>query len=439
MKNLKHIVRREYLTRVKKKSFILTTLLTPLALGLFIFVLGFIMNYDDDEKNVIAVVDKSGIFNKPADLAKSGNTSFELTDATVENLRENFETNDFSAILYIPEIKNIYAQSHTIYYYSENSPSFDLEYVLSSRVKNKIRNYKIEQLQLDKKELSALETTVDLDPEPITEGEKDKSKYTSTVAAAIGGFMGFIMYLTVFIYGMMVLRSVMEEKTNRIVEVMISSVKPFVLMLGRIIGVGGVGLTQLAIWAVLIPMIQFAASAFWGFDSSQISAMGGEIPVDQGGMTDDLYLVMNEIVNQDWWSIIPLFLIYFVGGYLLYASMFAAVGSAIGDDMTEGQSLTIPITIPVAIAFYIMITTVQSPNSSLAIFSSIFPLFSPIVMPARLAFDPPIWQVILSIVCLVGTCLLFTWIAGRIYRIGILMYGKKAGFKDLARWFFKQY
>ena len=167
--------------------------------------------------------------------------------------------------------------------------------------------------------------------------------------------------------------------------------------------------------------------------------MGGEMPVDQGGMADDLYMVMNEIVNQNWWSIIPLFLIYFIGGYFLYASMFAAVGSAIGDDMTEGQSLTIPITIPVALAFYIMITTVQSPNSSLAVFSSIFPLFSPIVMPARLAFDPPIWQVILSIACLIGACLLFTWIAGRIYRIGILMYGKKASFKDLARWFFKQY
>ena len=229
----------------------------------------------------------------------------------------------------------------------------------------------------------------------------------------------------------------MEEKTNRIVEVMISTVKPFELMLGKIIGVGGVGLTQLAIWAVLIPIIQITASAFWGIDTSELTSLDPSI--DQEEIMGDFAMIMAEISNQNWWSIIPLFLFYFIGGYLLYASLFAAVGSAIGDDITEGQALTIPITIPVAIAFYIMITAVQSPNSTLAVFSSIFPLFSPIVMPARLAFEPPIWQLLVSMVVLIGTCIFFTWIAGRIYRIGILMYGKKASFKDLFRWFFKQY
>lgn len=440
MKNLKLIIQREYLSRVKKKSFIITTLITPLAIGLFIFVLGFILSYSDSEKKTIAVVDHSGIFNKPADLAKSGNTSFELVDATVEELKANFEDTNFDAVLYIPEIKNLYAQSHTIFFYSEKSPSLDLEMVLSNRVKNKIRNFKIKELNLNQKELDALNTSVDLDPEPISDTAKDKSKHTNAVAAGLGGFMGFIMYLTVFIYGMMVLRSVMEEKTNRIVEVMISSVKPFELMLGKIIGVGGVGLTQLAVWAILIPIIQIIASMFWGVDTSDINQLSmDQAGIDQEDVMGEFSMIMSEIANQNWWSIIPLFLFYFLGGYLLYASMFAAVGSAIGDDMTEGQALTIPITIPVAIAFYIMIVTVQSPNSNLAIFSSIFPLFSPIVMPARLAFEPPIWQMILSIVVLIGTCLFFTWVAGRIYRIGILMYGKKASFKELFRWFFKQY
>ena len=156
-------------------------------------------------------------------------------------------------------------------------------------------------------------------------------------------------------------------------------------MLGKIIGVGGVGLTQLVIWAVLIPIIQIVASAFWGVDTSDLTSLDPSI--DQEEIMSDFSMIMAEIANQNWWSIIPLFLFYFLGGYLLYASLFAAVGSAIGDDMTEGQALTIPITIPVAIAFYIMITVVQSPNSNLAIFSSIFPLFSLIVMPARLAFD----------------------------------------------------
>jgi ABC-2 type transport system permease protein len=416
MKNLKLIIAREYLTRVKKKSFIITTLITPLAIGLFIFVLGFILTYDDGEENNIAVVDHSGIFNKPADLARTGNTTFELADATVEELKSSYESNGFDAILYIPEVKNLYAQTHTIFYYSEKSPSLDLELILSNRVKSKIRNYKIKELNLDKKELEALETTIDIDPEPIIDGDKDQSKHTNMVAAAIGGFMGFIMYLAVFIYGSMVFRSVMEEKTNRIVEVMISSVKPFELMLGKIVGVGGVGLTQLAIWAILIPIIQILASAFWGVDTSEISNL--DPGINQEEIMGEFSMIMTEIANQNWWSIIPLFLFYFLGGYLLYASLFAAIGSAIGDDVAEGQALTIPISIPVAIAFYIMITTVQSPNSSLAIFSSIFPLFSPIVMPARLAFEPPIWQLLLSLVTLIGTCIFFTWVAGRIYRIG---------------------
>ena len=284
-----------------------------------------------------------------------------------------------------------------------------------------------------------METSVELDPEPIIEGDKDKTKYTSGIAAVLGGAMGLIMYLVIFIYGSMVMKSVMEEKTNRIVEVMISTVKPFELMLGKILGVGGVGLTQLAIWSILLPMIQVLITFIWGVDTSQVSAMGDDMAIDQEGITDNISMIFNEILSQNWWSIVPLFIFYFIGGYLLYASMFAAIGSAIGDDMGEAQTLTLPISVPAMIAFYMVFPVVQSPNSSLAIFASIFPLFSPIVMPARLAFDPPMWQIIVSIVCLLGTCLLFTWIAGRIYRIGILMYGKKASFKDLGRWFFKQY
>ena len=266
------------------------------------------------------------------------------------------------------------------------------------------------------------------------EGE---SKFTTAIGAGIGGVMGFIMYMTIFIYGMMVMRSVMEEKTSRIVEVMISSVKPFQLMLGKIIGVGGVGLTQILIWSILIPIGYLLVGLFFDFDLEQMnSAAAAGSNVDVAGMEDEIMIFMNEVRNMNWWSILPLFLFYFLGGYFLYSSMFAAVGSAMGDDLGEGQALTIPITIPVILALYIMMVVVTAPQSNLAIWSSIFPLFSPIVMPARLAFSPPIWQILVSMAVLAATSIFFVWVSARIYRVGILMYGKKVGFKEIGKWLF---
>lgn len=244
------------------------------------------------------------------------------------------------------------------------------------------------------------------------------------------------MYMTVFIYGMMVMRSVMEEKTNRIVEVMISSVKPFQLMLGKIIGVGAVGLTQVAIWAILIPTMSFLVTLLFGFDSAQMNTSMPAAEINPDDTEAMIALAMGELTGQNWALILPLFILYFLGGYFLYSSLFAAVGSAMGDDLGEGQALTLPITIPVIIAFYIMFVAVQAPNSSLAVWASIFPLFSPIVMPARLAFEPPMWEILLSIAVLIASCTFFVWLSGRIYRVGILMYGKKVTFKELGKWLF---
>ena len=250
--------------------------------------------------------------------------------------------------------------------------------------------------------------------------------------------MGFIMYIVVFVYGAMVMRSVMEEKTTRIVEVMISSVQPFQLMLGKIIGVGAVGLTQVAVWAILIPSLTFLAQLFFNIDTSQFAAAEAAAEVDPDDMEAMMALGLPEIWNIRWWVILPLFVLYFLGGYFLYSSMFAAVGASMGDDMGEGQSLTLPIAIPVILALYIMMAAVQAPNSSLSVWSSIFPLFSPIVMPARLAFNPPFWEVFLSVTVLMGTSMFFVWLSGRVYRVGILMYGKKVTLKEIGKWMFRR-
>ncbi len=434
MNKLWLIIQREYLTRVKKRSFILATILTPLAFGLFMVIVSVIFSYESDDLKRIAILDKENILNSISD---ENNLIFKFEDAPLSELKENFEEKNYDAIMVIPPMKNLQDTRLTVFYYSDDPPGLDMRLMIENKLQKSIRKYKISALNLDAKELESLDTKVSINPEPIDESKADVSAMAAGVGAAIGGVMGFIMYMAVFIYGNMVMRSVMEEKTSRIVEVMISSVKPFQLMMGKIIGVGGVGLTQLIIWAILIPIISMVVQGIFGFDvdsSAEMSAAASQIdPDDLQGWIEQIWV---EILALNWWAIFPLFLFYFLGGYFLYASLFAAVGSAIGDDLGEGQSLTLPITIPVILALYIMMVVVRTPQSSLATWSSIFPFFSPIVMPSRLAFNPPMWEVIVSMLVLVVTSLFFVWLSARIYRIGILMYGKKASFKELGKWLF---
>ncbi|MCB9299580.1 MAG: ABC transporter permease [Lewinellaceae bacterium] len=431
------IIKREYLTRVKRRSFIIATLLTPLAFAVFFVVVGLIFQYESDDSKRIAIIDEGNVLQRS--IKDEKNLYFKFVDVELDLLRENFGEFDYDGILVLPKVKDLLSKNYTVYYYSDNQPTLDIESLIRERVREGLKDYKIGALQLDPRQLEALDTRVELDPEPIDEAGENASQLTGAIAAGIGGVMGVIMYIVVFIYGMMVMRSVMEEKSNRIVEVMISSVKPFQLMLGKIIGVGAVGLTQVAIWAILIPVIVFLSTLVFGFDSqthmemAQNSAAADFNPEDTEAM---IALALEEFRGLNWWMIIPLFVFYFLGGYFLYSSLFAAVGSAMGDDLGEGQSLTIPITIPVVIAFYIMIVAIEAPNSSLAVWSSIFPLFSPIVMPARLAFSPPLWEVLVSMVVLAGSSIFFVWLSGRIYRVGILMYGKKVTLRELGKWMF---
>lgn len=437
MNKLGLIIRREYLTRVTKRSFILATLITPLAFAIFFAVVALIFSYESDDTRKIAVIDEANILNKV--IKDEKNLYFKFVNEDLESFKENFDKKEYDGILQIPPIEDIMKQKYTIYYYADDQPTLDIEILIRQRISKAVREYKIKELNIERAQLDALDTNVILEPEPLSDKGNDATRMTGAIAAFLGMIMGFIMYLTVFIYGMMVMRSVMEEKTSRIVEVMISSVKPFELMLGKIIGVGAVGLTQVAVWSILIPSLLLLVQLIFGIDPSVYqSNTPGMTPADIN--PDDMEamaaLAISELHNINWWAILPLFILYFLGGYFLYSSLFAAVGSAIGDDLGEGQSLTLPITIPVILALYIMIAAVQAPNSSLAVFSSMFPLFSPIVMPARLAFGPPVWEVVLSLSILIGTSLFFVWLAGRIYRVGILMYGKKSGLKELMKWIF---
>lgn len=436
MKKLGIIIRREYLTRVTRRSFIIATFLTPLGFALLFVVVGVIFSYESDDVSKVAILDHDNILG--GSIKDEQNLFFKFEDNSLDSMRRSLSDTDYDGILVLPPLKDVLSGSYTGFYYSEKQPTPDIELAIKNRLEEAVRDYKIKSLQLDPKQLAALDTRIELDPEPLKQGGQDASVMTSAIASGIGFLMGIIMYMAVFIYGMMIMRSVMEEKTTRIVEVMISSVRPFELMLGKIIGVGAVGLTQFSIWAILIPLISMGASLAFGMDTASMNASANmnAAEINPDDMQAMIGLAMHEISSINWWFMIPAFVFYFLGGYFLYASMFAAVGSAMGDDLGEGQSLTIPITIPVLLAFYIMMAAVQAPNSSMAVWSSIFPLFSPIVMPARLAFGPPLWEIALSMVLLAATSVFFVWLSGRIYRVGILMYGKKVTLKELGKWMF---
>jgi ABC-2 type transport system permease protein len=443
MEKLWLIIKREYLTRVTRKSFILATLLTPLAFGLLSVVVGVIFAYQSDDVKNIVISDEGNLLKKA--MADSKNMYYTFSNEPLATLKERYNNKEFDGILVVPRVDpaDVESKKWVVTLLADKQMEPEATMRLKSELEKRMRVFRMEQLGIEEKTLDLLDVSVVIDPDQVNrkEGAKPQEKaftsLTSAVASGIGMVVGILMYLMVFINGSMVMRSVMEEKTSRIVEVMISSVKPFQLMLGKLIGVGGVGITQLLVWAVLIPVIGLIAAPFMvGGDPQAIMDMqqAAAAPVDMDQF-NPMQLIA-ELKRMNWLLIGSMFVLFFLGGFFIYSSLFAAVGSAIGDDMGEGQSLTIPITVPVLLAFYIMIVAVRSPNSTLAVFASIFPLFSPIVMPARMAFNPPAWQIILSLALLVGSALFFVWLSARIYRVGILMYGKKATFKDLRKWFF---
>ena len=428
------IIKREYLTRVKKRSFLLSTLLTPLGILLFIGVVSWIFSYESDDDKRVAVVDEAGVF--PGGIKDESTLRFVKVADVLDSLKQDVRDGEYDGVLVVPPISNLRAKEYQVLFYTDETMAPDVRLALGSRVRDAVRDYRAEQLGLDESSLAALDFEVEVEPEAIDEGGREESAMTSAVGAGIGGIMGFAMYFVIFTYGAMVMRSVMEEKTTRIVEVMISSVKPFQLMMGKVVGVGLVGLTQVGVWLVLIPLVVIGASAVFGLEGAQAaSASAGSAPEvspdEVAAMIAELTVEINAI---NWWAILPLFVLYFIGGYFVYASLFAAVGSAVGEDMNDAQSLTFPIMIPIFLAFYIMTVAVRSPNSTLAVWSSQFPLFSPIIMPSRLAFGPPFLEVFASVSILIATAVFFTWLSARIYRTGILLYGKKASFAELSKW-----
>lgn len=432
------VFRREYLIRVRKRTFIIATILVPLAFAALGVGSAFISMLGAKAEKEILVKDDSGIFEK----AKHGKSTmhFTFSDKSLDELKETYTNDGYDLLIYIPTFPDLKARTHELTYDASEKPSIAFLERVEYTIGNAFREFKIDASQIDRELYASFETDINLESVTVSAaGEASSGKMASILGTILGTVMGILMYMVILIYGQMVMRSVMEEKISRIAEVMISSLKPFELMLGKILGVGAVGLTQLAIWMILIPITMTVIAVLVpGMEANTMNTaqpgMEAVQQIEQSGF--DFNAVKDEFFRLNWPVIIPSFVIFFLGGYFIYSSLFAAIGSAVDEDLGEAQQFMLPVMIPVILAFVISMSSIENPNSGIAVFGSIFPLTSPIVMPTRLPFDPPLWHILLSIVLLFLSTIFFVWLSGRIYRVGILMYGKKVNFRELGRWLF---
>lgn len=422
------IAQREFTSRVRKKTFLLTTILLPLLFAGFYFAIIWFSVKGGDAVKVL-VSDRSNVFN--GNLKSDADVSFQfLNQATEQQLEDSVNAGRFNAYMYVPEQFNNATDSIRIR--TAKSLGLLTKEKVEKRINGQFQERKMLTL-VSQSQLDSVRKDANLDINPIKSEKKNDKAVASYV---IGLASGFLIYFVLFIYGTMVMRGVMEEKVNRIAEVIVSSVKPFQLMMGKILGIGAVGLVQFLIWIVLSVLIRGVLPSLMGMDEQTTGAMAGAA---QQVPTTGL-LAQIEALNIP--LIIGCFIFYFLGGYLLYSSLFAAVGSAVNEDPQDAQSLTLPIIMPIVFAIVIAIKAVNDPTSNLAVFGSLFPLTSPVVMMARIAHGIPdgvtTMQLILSMVFLIIGFLGTTWLAGKIYRTGILLYGKKPTWKEMWKWAFRK-
>lgn len=439
MNKLWLIVKREYTTRVFKKSFILLTLLVPLGIIVFSVIVGMIMSKNTVTKLNVAVSDPQHMTNDSA-FATSKSIVYTHTADTYESLKGEMKSGKYQAVLELVPPSDLKQTDFKINIHTDERLDINTSGSIESTISKIYRNYKLNKLNISDDEINNLNVDVDLNRNAVFKEEKKQTNASNIIGAILGGVMMMLMYIFVLGQGMMVMRSVMEEKMTRIVEVILSSVKPIELMMGKIIGVGLVGLTQLVIWLIFLPVTGIITSMFFGVNifKSRVPQTPGMDDAMKQANDMGLGNIMGELSQVNWLMIVPVFFLLFILGYFLYASLCAAIGSAVGDDQAESQQLILPVTLIIVMGLYIAIAAIRAPHSQLAVVSSMIPFFAPIVMATRLAFDPPLWQVLLSLVILILSCYFLAIIAAKIYRTGILMYGKKASYKELAKWLFSK-
>ncbi|RZK42975.1 MAG: ABC transporter permease [Pedobacter sp.] len=436
------IIRREYLSRVKKKSFIVMTFLTPILIaGIYGLIGYFTYKGISDTHDKIAVVSQNTVLTDKLESDK--NIKYEYVTKSLDDMKKSIKETDYDYVLYLP---NFSLQApDSIQLFGAKQAGLSLNRRISGDIEELIRNQKLKESGISQSDLDQLKTSVDISVKKIAEtgAEQDSSAGASTVIAFIAGVL---MFMFIMLYGIQVMRGVIEEKTSRIIEVMISSVKPFQLMMGKIIGIAMVGLTQFILWIVLTLTIStVAVSVFVNKDdlkevaTAQANANGSQLSAADASkvsaMQGPLVGIQKSLAGLDLTKIVTVFVFFFLGGYLFYSALYAAIGSAV-DNETETQQFMMPVMMPLLLGYALSLSVITNdPYGNIAFWLSMIPFTSPIAMVVRLPYGVPNWELALSMVILVAGFLLTVWVAGRIYRVGILMYGKKTTFKEMFKWF----
>ena len=428
------VIQREYVQRVSKKSFILLTFLTPILFAALVFVPLWLSSIKGDEVKKIAVLDQTG---KYAPLLKNTEEiDFVVADGDMDSYRKD---SDKAIYAFLSIDGDLLQNPKAAVLYSQKQIPMSIKAEVAGQLDEMLRDEKLASFNIPNLKEIIEESKVSCDVQTIKWEEDGSANTTSAEVASIAGFiLTFLIYMFIIMYGAMVMQGVMEEKTNRIMEVMISSVRPFDLMMGKIIGIGMVGLTQVFLWAILTSVLLAGALFLLGGDASQAVDMMAANQINQAAVmtnpANPSVLKLQEILNSIQITQLGInFVLYFIGGYLMYASLFAAIGSAVDQQEDSSQFMT-PMMVLMVFALYAGIYSVENPDGPLAFWCSLIPLTSPIVMMVRLPFDIPLWENLLSLALLFGTAVACVWVSGKIYRVGVLMYGKKPSIMEIIRW-----
>ncbi len=438
MSKISLIIEREYLTRVQKKSFILLTILSPIIMVALIFAPVWLAQLSGDETRQIAIIDQTGLYNNIYEDTEE--YTYAYTQGSF-NTHEALDVEQEQPYAYVIITDNLLENPQGMTIYSQKQVTNSCEMAIVSRMEEHLKEQKLLSYNIPDIQQIINESDIELQVNTIRlEEDGGETQTSSEMVMIIGMLMTFVIYMFLLLYGGQVMSSVMQEKTNRIVEVMVSSVKPFQLMMGKIISIGLVGLTQLAIWILFIVGIFLAAGAIFslGADPATVNEMVAVTGQMNGVDTTQLEpTAMQEITAMlgsiNLTQLLVCFVLFFIGGYILYASIFAAIGSAV-DNESDTNQFMVPITFIIIFALYAGIFSAENPDGPLALWCSMIPFTSPIVMMVRIPFGVAPWELILSIAILYVSAIGLAWVAGRIYRVGILMYGKKTGYKELLKW-----
>ena len=430
------IIRREYFTRVKKHSFIIMTFLGPILIAAVYIIPILLALHGDNEKRSIAVVDQSHLFERQ--FANTENLTFiKIGDISIDSTKKLVQQEVYDIALFIPfdRENQLNIPSNAVLYSLKQVP-MDVESRIKDVMKNEVQTQKLLALDLSPEILEYIKTSINLSVIRMDKDGGEKKTFTE-VQFGLGMALAVMIYFFIMLFGGQVMQGVTEEKSNRIVEVIVSSVKPFQLMMGKVIGVSLVALTQFVMWILLTGVIYIGFSAAVGIGHPEVISNGSVMAqqISSSNIMDNAAVnnILDIVHSINFGTIIVCFIVFFLLGYLLYATMFAAIGSLV-ENNTDSQQFTLPVTVPLIVAIISSIYIINHPDSSLAIWLSMIPFTSPIVMMVRIPFSVPIWQVIVSVLILVGTFIGMTWVSAKIYRTGILMYGKKPTFKEIFKW-----